>query len=166
LEHNSQRVLEADSPSGRNPARYSPEGFVEFRVTFFSACSRPRKFSPFEQVWSSIKTRKIPSKTEGRTRGETPPRRLHYLLLDENAVNAEQNEFGRHSFVIKIWLEDGKGSPSHEKWRGHITYVNTEERRYVEQLAEISAFIEKHLVAAGAHIDEGNEKNEAGESGG
>lgn len=80
-------------------------------------------------------------------------------------MSAEQNEFGRHSFVIKIWLEEGKSSSGHEKWRGHITYVNTEERRYVERLAEIAAFIERHLVAAGALIDEGDERGKAAESG-
>ena len=80
-------------------------------------------------------------------------------------MSSEQNEFGRHSFVIKIWLEEETGSPGHEKWRGHITYVDTEERRYVERLAEITAFIEKHLAAAGAQIDEGDEKGKAAESG-
>lgn len=81
-------------------------------------------------------------------------------------MSAEQNEFGRHSFVIKIWLEEEAGSPGQEKWRGHITYVNTEERQYVQRLADIAAFIEKHLVAAGAQIDEGTERGKAAESGG
>jgi len=80
-------------------------------------------------------------------------------------VSAEQNEFGRHSFVIKIWLEEEKDSSGREKWRGHITYVNTKEKRYVERLAEITAFITRNLVAAGALIDEDEEKGKAAESG-
>ena len=80
-------------------------------------------------------------------------------------MSSAQNEFGRHSFVIKIWLEEEKDSPGREKWRGHITYVNTKEKRYVERLAEITAFIAGHLVTAGALVDEDGEKGKAAESG-
>jgi hypothetical protein len=80
-------------------------------------------------------------------------------------VSAEQIEFGRHSFVIKVWLEEESDSTGRKKWRGHITYVNTEEKRYVGRLAEITAFIEQHLVAAGALIKEDGEKGKAAESG-
>jgi hypothetical protein len=83
----------------------------------------------------------------------------------ENAVSSEQHEFGRHSFVIKLWLEEGKDSAGHEKWRGHITYVYSEERRFVERLAGITEFIERHLAAAGAATDESAEKGQAAESG-
>jgi hypothetical protein len=43
--------------------------------------------------------------------------------------------------------------------------VNTGEKRYVEWLAEITTFIERHLAAAGAVIDESYEKRKAAESG-
>lgn len=70
-------------------------------------------------------------------------------------MNVEQNESGRHSFVIRIWIEEADDSSGQGKWRGHITHVGTLERLYVEHLRQISSFIEKYLQAAGARIDEG-----------
>lgn len=45
-----------------------------------------------------------------------------------------------HSFIVKIWLEE-TDAPEGAKWRGHITHVPGNERRYIESLEEIDDFI-------------------------
>lgn len=50
-----------------------------------------------------------------------------------------------HSFVIKIQLEAGDGGRDKLLLRGHITHVSTGERRYFNNLAEISNFISDRL---------------------
>lgn len=54
-------------------------------------------------------------------------------------------ESATHSFVIKIWLEDG----DQLRWRGHITHVPSGERRYVEDMGEIRDFILPYLEQMG-----------------
>jgi hypothetical protein len=49
-----------------------------------------------------------------------------------------------HSFIVKIWLEEPEG-PGGAKWRGHITHVPGNERRYIEQLGEIADFIAPYV---------------------
>jgi hypothetical protein len=68
-------------------------------------------------------------------------------------VSTEQPEFARHSFIVKIWLEEGEASRGLMKWRGHITHVASQERRYVERLEDISSFIKGYLAAIGAQLD-------------
>jgi hypothetical protein len=54
-----------------------------------------------------------------------------------------------HSFVIRIWLEepeDGVGTP---RWRGHITHSLTGERRYLQDLDDVSAFIAPYIAEMG-----------------
>src|SRR5438034_11677470 len=59
-------------------------------------------------------------------------RRVDDLLRRVRAVSEEQRELDRHSFVIKLWVEEVISGQT--KWRGHITHVSTAERRYVERL--------------------------------
>jgi hypothetical protein len=68
-------------------------------------------------------------------------------------VSDSQSEFERHSFVVKIWLEEFDGTPGQAKWRGHVTHVGTQERQYVERLEDISSFIRRYLVEMGARLD-------------
>jgi hypothetical protein len=51
---------------------------------------------------------------------------------DEPESNAE-------TFVVRLWLEGGDKGP--RVLRGHITHVMSGERRYVQSLAAIEAFI-------------------------
>jgi hypothetical protein len=53
------------------------------------------------------------------------------------------------SFVITIWLEQSAGENGGTTWRGHITHVPSGERRYLDDLAEITAFIAPYLEAMG-----------------
>jgi len=76
------------------------------------------------------------------------------------AVNDEQREFERHSFVVKIWFEEVETSSGQMKWRGHITHVVSQERRYVERLQDISSFIRGYLAGMGARLEAGDEPAE------
>lgn len=51
-----------------------------------------------------------------------------------------------HSFVVKIWLEETAGEIAHPIWRGHITHVATGQRRYLDHLSVVMAFIAPYLA--------------------
>jgi hypothetical protein len=57
-----------------------------------------------------------------------------------------------HSFIIKIWLEETAEEVGQAIWRGHITHVPSGERRYLQDLDSIAAFIAPYLEAIGAKI--------------
>jgi hypothetical protein len=62
-------------------------------------------------------------------------------------------EFNTHSFVIKIWLEEPADELHKGRWRGHITHVPSGERRYLQNLKEIVAFIVPYLVSMGVRLE-------------
>ena len=51
-----------------------------------------------------------------------------------------------HSFIVKIWLEDGGDEAEKPLWRGHITHVPSGKRRYLKNLNDIRDFIERYLA--------------------
>ena len=57
-----------------------------------------------------------------------------------------------HSFVVKIWLEEVTEVPERTLWRGYVTHVETGERRYVQHLDDITAFIAHFLEQSGLLI--------------
>jgi hypothetical protein len=56
------------------------------------------------------------------------------------------------SFVLRIWLEELQQEDGRSRWRGHITDIATGERRYVEDLDGIVAFLVPRLELMGAHV--------------
>jgi hypothetical protein len=58
-------------------------------------------------------------------------------------------EFNTHSFIVKIWLEETTEEAGQATWRGHITHVPSGERRYVQDLGDIAAFIAPYLERMG-----------------
>ena len=62
-------------------------------------------------------------------------------------------EFNTHSFIVKIWLEEPAESNGKGKWRGHITHVPSGERRYLQSLGGIAAFIVPYLVSMGVRLE-------------
>lgn len=54
-----------------------------------------------------------------------------------------------HSFVIRIWLEEPADGAGTARWRGHITHVLTGERRYLQDLDDVSAFIAPYIEEMG-----------------
>jgi hypothetical protein len=61
------------------------------------------------------------------------------------------------SFIVKIWREGTAEEMGQVIWRGHITHVPGGERRYLKDLAEVTAFIKTYLVAMGVTFDSARE---------
>jgi hypothetical protein len=61
-------------------------------------------------------------------------------------------ESNTHPFIIKIWLEESAGVAGRARWRGHITHVPSGERRYMEDVDEIVAFIVPYLESMGVEM--------------
>ena len=62
-------------------------------------------------------------------------------------------EFNTHSFIVKIWIEEPAENQHKGRWRGHITHVPGGERRYLESLSEIAAFMVPYLMSMGVKLD-------------
>lgn len=54
-----------------------------------------------------------------------------------------------HSFIVRIWLEDPATRGRRAVWRGQITHVDDGERRTVQHLGQIVAFITLYLNQMG-----------------
>lgn len=61
-------------------------------------------------------------------------------------------EPGAQSFIVKVWVEDSTETGGQGAWRGHITHVLSQQRRYLKNLGEIEDFIAPHLQAMGAKL--------------
>ena len=53
------------------------------------------------------------------------------------------------SFIVRVWVEDRAEGAGQRKWRGQITHVSSDKRRYVKNLNEIPDFIAPYLEAMG-----------------
>lgn len=58
----------------------------------------------------------------------------------------EQNT---HVFIIRVWRESREIEGATPQWRGVIEHVTSGERRYVQNLNDISAFIATYLLGMG-----------------
>ncbi len=63
------------------------------------------------------------------------------------------DETTSHSFIVKVWVEESREGEETVAWRGHITHVPSGERRYVQALNGITAFIAPYLRALGAKLE-------------
>lgn len=63
------------------------------------------------------------------------------------------DETTSHSFIVKVWVEEAPESSEPVVWRGHITHVPSGERRYVQALSGIAAFIAPYLQELGAEVE-------------
>jgi len=57
-----------------------------------------------------------------------------------------------HSFVLRIWLEESREEDGRTLWRGHVTDIATGERRHVQDIDGIVAFLIPRLAAMGATV--------------
>ncbi len=57
----------------------------------------------------------------------------------------DQFEAQTHSFIIKLWLEELAEDAGRPIWRGHVTHVPSGERRYLQDLNGILAFVAPYL---------------------
>lgn len=76
-------------------------------------------------------------------------------LADDSADYSEddQIELTTHSFVMKLWREEYSQIAGHARWRGYITHIPGGERRHVQRLNEIAAFIAPYLEQMGIRLD-------------
>jgi hypothetical protein len=51
-----------------------------------------------------------------------------------------QTPYQRHSFVLRIWQEEGV------PWRGWIQHAGSQEQAYVQSLEELLAFLRGHAA--------------------
>ena len=54
-----------------------------------------------------------------------------------------------HSFVIRIWTEEEATETEDVIWRGHITHIPSNERRYFEKLDTVTEFISYYTKPPG-----------------
>lgn len=64
----------------------------------------------------------------------------------------DQPEEQTHSFIIRLWLEEWQDEKDSVMWRGHITHVASGERRYLQTLDGITAFIGPYLGKMGVPL--------------
>lgn len=57
----------------------------------------------------------------------------------------ELPESSTHSFVIRVWLEETADEADQTKWRGHITHVPSNQRRYFDDLENIKQIVKSYL---------------------
>jgi hypothetical protein len=53
------------------------------------------------------------------------------------------------SFIVKVWLEESAEEAGAATWRGHVTHVPNQERRYLNTLDDIVDFIAPYLELMG-----------------
>ncbi len=51
-----------------------------------------------------------------------------------------------HVFVIRIWVEEIE-TGRQVQWRGHVTHVMSENRKYLKDLDDLTAFIQAYVHA-------------------
>ena len=67
-------------------------------------------------------------------------------------------ESSTNSFVVKVWLEEVEHHSDMPLWRGHITHIPSNDRRYVQDLESIAKFIASYLHdmgIEGEHLSSG-----------
>jgi hypothetical protein len=60
-------------------------------------------------------------------------------------VEDEILEDNAHSFIVRIWPEGVDEKAGLVTWRGRVTHVPSGERRYFEDLDEVTAFMASYL---------------------
>jgi hypothetical protein len=77
-----------------------------------------------------------------------------FLAADQDGGGSGEDLLGRmiHSFIIKIWREE-VGEGKLPGWRGHITHVPGNERRYLKTLGDITDFVKAYLQHMGVQVD-------------
>ena len=61
-------------------------------------------------------------------------------------------EHALHSFIVRIWLEETAEEAPEVHWRGHITHIPSQKRRYFEDLNDIPVFVTPYLEDMGARL--------------
>lgn len=70
-------------------------------------------------------------------------------MAEDSGVGEGGLEPDTHSFVLKVWREEGSTRPT---WRGHITHVATGHRHPLVRLDVISLFVGGYLEEFGVAL--------------
>jgi hypothetical protein len=70
---------------------------------------------------------------------------------NSESIATVSEEWHRHSFIVRIWLEETLEETGKACWRGHITHVPSGERRYLKDLSDIGIFILPYLDSVKIH---------------
>jgi hypothetical protein len=62
-----------------------------------------------------------------------------------SSIMMELPEASTHSFVIRVWLEETADNAEQPKWRGHVTHVPGNQRRYFDNLEDIKHIVKSYL---------------------
>jgi hypothetical protein len=62
------------------------------------------------------------------------------------------SDYAPYSFIIKVWIEETAEEAGQATWRGHITHVPGGERRYIDSMDDIIAFISLYLEGMGVQF--------------
>lgn len=74
---------------------------------------------------------------------------MQHFIRDDNMALEESDT---HSFIVRIWKEEGDDSHGGSQWRGHITHAFTKHRRYLGELGDILVFMRPYLRAMGVRM--------------
>jgi len=81
---------------------------------------------------------------DGGSQAAFPPR-----LIYEVGIGRLMEPFESHSFILKVWLEESLEDAEEAVWRGHVTHVPSQERRYLQTLDDIIDFVGPYLEQMG-----------------
>ncbi len=73
-----------------------------------------------------------------------------HQAVSDTALNLFEGN--THPFIVKIWLEETAEETGRATWRGHITRVPSGERRDLDVLDDIIAFIAPYLEGMGVEL--------------
>ena len=80
---------------------------------------------------------------------EPPPlARLPGTLLSTTSMDPQEAE--RHSFIMRIWLEEQAADDDPALWRGEVIHVPTGERRLVQGWDAVRRFVLSFISTAEA----------------
>lgn len=65
----------------------------------------------------------------------------------------DEPEATSHSFIVRVWLEETAEEAGQAVWRGSITHVPSGQRKYLQELGELVAFIQVYLRSMGVQDD-------------
>jgi hypothetical protein len=65
----------------------------------------------------------------------------------------EASEAEVDSFILSVWLAEGGEKTDRTVWRGQTTHLSSGERRYVQDLEGITAFVASYLEQMGVPHD-------------
>lgn len=70
----------------------------------------------------------------------------------DKGISGEAFESNRHSFVLRVWLEEADAESGQLLWRGQVIHVPTGTRHALYDLADLPACIDSYLKAGSGWV--------------